>query len=231
MEGSDHLAELTQQELERLGYAVDRVASAAEAEAAFGSAAYDLILLEMSLPDGQGLPVIRRLRRKGASTPVLILTARESVEERVAGLDAGADDCLVKPFDFRELAARCRALLRRPAAALSARLKLGDLELDIASRTAWVRDVPLALGPRETALLESLLRRGGEVVPREVLRDSIYSGESEITGNALDAVVCRLRRHLSQARADAALKTLPGVGYRLCPPAGARGGEWDWVSP
>ena len=217
VEDSDSLALLTKRELERAGYAVDRAATVADAEAALDVAAYDLVLLDLALPDGDGLAIVRRLRRRGASTPVLILTAREGLDDRVAGLDAGADDYLIKPFQIPELTARCRALLRRPSEALPTRLRLEDLELDTASRTARVCGSPLALGPRETALLESLLRRAGAVVPREVLQEAMYAGEDGITPNALDAVVCRLRRHLAGARARAVLKTSPGIGYLLCP--------------
>jgi DNA-binding response OmpR family regulator len=215
VEDNDRLALLTKLELERMGFAVDRAASVAEAEAAIRASRFDLMILDLGLPDGDGTSIIREIRMRRLPTPVLILTAREGLDDRVAGLDAGADDYLVKPFEVRELAARCRALLRRPAAPLSSCLTIDGLELDTSQRTVRAGEEVLPLGRREIALLESLLRRPGQVVPREVLEQAVYAGEEEVTPNALDALVSRLRRRLSQAGVDAVLRTVHGVGYML----------------
>ncbi|WP_293495371.1 response regulator transcription factor [Phenylobacterium sp.] len=178
-------------------------------------AAYDLVLLDLGLPDGDGLDLVKRLRRNHDAVPILILTARGGLGDRIAGLDVGADDYLVKPFDIAELAARCRALLRRPGACLGVVLRAGNVALDTASRSLEIGGVPVGITPRELALLEHLLRRAGQVVPKPLLEDQLYAMDAEVTPNALEVAVSRLRKRLSAAGADLMLRTAHGVGYAL----------------
>jgi DNA-binding response OmpR family regulator len=165
--------------------------------------------------DGDGLTLLQRLRRAGSSVPILILTARDAPEDRVTGLDEGADDYLVKPFHMAELVSRVRALLRRPNAVLGVRLELGNLALDTVSRQTTVNSARVVLPPRETALLELLLRRQGNVVTRETLEQSLYDFGTILGSNALEVLVHRLRRRLAEAGARAVIHTLRGVGYLL----------------
>ncbi|MBP9231627.1 MAG: response regulator transcription factor, partial [Phenylobacterium sp.] len=169
-------------------------------------AAYDLVLLDLGLPDGDGLDLVKRLRRNHDAVPILILTARGGLGDRIAGLDVGADDYLVKPFDIAELAARCRALLRRPGACLGVVLRAGNVALDTASRSLEIGGVPVGITPRELALLEHLLRRAGQVVPKPLLEDQLYAMDAEVTPNALEVAVSRLRKRLSAAGADLMLR-------------------------
>ena len=213
VEDNDRLAELTCRELERLGYSVDRAASCAEARDAGAVVEYDLILLDRGLPDGDGLSLIAYLRNLGRTTPILVLTARDGPEQRVEGLDTGADDYLVKPFDVRELAARCSALLRRPNLVHGKQLSAGNVSLDVATREVIVAGVSQPLRRREVALLEALLRKEGSVVPRSALEQSLYGMDEAVSGNALDATVSRLRRRLAEAGASLQVRSVHGIGY------------------
>lgn len=213
VEDNERLAALTRRELERLGYSVDGVVSCAEARDACATIDYDLIVLDRGLPDGDGLSVIPYLRERGRSVPVLVLTARDTPEHRVEGLDTGADDYLVKPFDVRELAARCRALLRRPSLVHGKRLSAGNVCLDVATREVTIGGLVQPLRRREVALLESLLRREGNVVPRSVLEQSLYGMDEAVSGNALDATVSRLRRRLADSGATLQVRSVHGIGY------------------
>jgi DNA-binding response OmpR family regulator len=213
VEDNERLAALTRRELEQLGYSVDGVGTCAEAREACECVDYDLILLDRGLPDGDGLSVVGFLRARGSITPVLVLTARDTPEHRVEGLDFGADDYLVKPFDIRELAARCRALLRRPGLLYGKELSAGNVRLDVATRDVTVGGIPQPLRRREVALLESLLRREGSVVQRSVLEQSLYGMDEAVSANALDATVSRLRRRLVEAGATVRLRSVHGIGY------------------
>ena len=215
IEDERELAELTASALGRAGFAVDIAASLAEAEEAVAVMTYDAIILDLGLGDGNGLSLLRSLRSRGASVPVLILTARDGLEDRVIGLDSGADDYVLKPFHMPELISRVRALLRRPNAALGMRLEIGNLVFETAHRQVAVdgRIVPLSI--REMALLEILLRRAERVVTREAIEQSLYSFESELGSNALEVLVHRLRRKLQDAGAALQIHTLRGVGYLL----------------
>ncbi len=220
VEDERELAELTAAALGRAGFAVDVVGSLAEAEEAIAVRAYDANILDLGLGDGNGLSLLRALRGRGASVPVLILTARDALEDRVTGLDSGADDYVLKPFHMPELISRVRALLRRPNAALGIRLEIGNLVFETAHRQVTVngRIVPLSI--RELALLELLLRRAERVVTREAIEQSLYSFESELGSNALEVLVHRLRRKLQDAGAALQIHTLRGVGYLLADQAG-----------
>lgn len=215
IEDNLRLAAMIAQGLVRDGYVVDQRATLAEAGEALDAAPYDLVLLDLGLPDGDGRDFLRQRRRGGLRTPVLVLTARSGLDDRVAGLDSGADDYLVKPFEPAELAARCRALLRRPGSTLAAVLRVGDVEVDSPNHLARVANQALDLPPREFALLELLARRQGSVISREQLENSLYSLDAEVSPNALEAVVSRLRRRLATAEAHVHLRTVHGVGYAL----------------
>ncbi|WP_129777512.1 response regulator transcription factor [Peristeroidobacter soli] len=215
VEDNPQLAELVQEGLTRQGFAIDRCGSLKEAMVARGAASYDLILLDLGLPDGDGMTLVRELRRGNDSTPILILTARGGLNDRLIGLDGGADDYLVKPFEIAELAARCRALLRRPGASLGVVLHLGNVALDTTTRSVTVNQQRIDVPPREVALLEQLLRRAEQVVRRNQLEESLYSFGEEVTPNALESAVSRLRKRLTAADANVLVRTAHGIGYAL----------------
>jgi DNA-binding response OmpR family regulator len=209
------LAGLIRGALERGGFAIDVGFALSEAEDHLGLVAYDAVILDLGLPDGDGLGLLRAIRARQSALPVLVLTARDGLEDRVAGLDAGADDYLVKPFHMSELIARVRAVLRRPGAALGAVLGFGNLTLDSASRQVRVDGGTVELTVRETAMLEVLLRRQGSVVTREVLEQKLYSFDAHLGSNALEVLVYRLRRRLQDSGAALRVQTVRGVGYLL----------------
>lgn len=215
IEDEPELCRLLHDALARAGFAVDRAQDLATAHDHLRMVQYDVLILDLRLPDGDGLALLRGLRRAGSAMPVLILTAQDAPEDRVAGLDTGADDYLVKPFHMPEVVSRIRALLRRPNAALGVRLELGNLTLDTVSRSTLVAEVPLILSTRETALLELLLRRQGSVVTREAIEESLYAFDKTIGSNAMEVLVHRLRRKLQEAGATPLVHTLRGVGYML----------------
>lgn len=215
IEDNSRLSELIATGLRAEGFVVDAGCSLEEAESLRNAGVYDIILLDLGLPDGDGMNLVRRLRHGNDPIPVLILTARGGLDDRLIGLDGGADDYLVKPFEISELAARCRALLRRPGACLSVVLQLGNVALDTATRTVTVDGQRLEIPPREIALLEHLLRRAGHVVRRAQLEDSLYSLSDGVTPNALETAVSRLRRRFIAAGASVNLKTAHGIGYAL----------------
>jgi DNA-binding response OmpR family regulator len=176
---------------------------------------YDVIVLDRGLPDIDGLSVLRLLRSKGVKSPVLILTALGSVEERVAGLEAGADDYLPKPFAFAELIARIRALGRRPAETGGALLAAGDLELDELRHVAQVGDRRADLSAREFALLGYLIRHAGQVVTRQQILDAVWGAEPDVYSNVVDLYVHYLRRKLGELGVAGRIRTVRGVGYTL----------------
>ena len=221
----DHasLRELTASHLTARGFVVDTARDLGEAQAALDVVAYDALVIDLGLPDGDGIALLsRRGRRAGQSAaptpPALILTARDGVEDRIAGLNAGADDYLVKPFKMEELEARLRAVLRRPGARTGMEQCLGDLSFDTVGREARVRGRPLPLRRREMLLLESLLSQPGRIVVRDVLEERLYGADDAVTPNALEAVVSRLRRALAEAAVDVRIETHRGIGYRLLAP-------------
>jgi DNA-binding response OmpR family regulator len=215
VEDNPQLAELVQEGLTRQGFVIDRCGSLKEAIAARGAASYDLMLLDLGLPDGDGMSLVRELRKGNDSIPILILTARGGLNDRLIGLDGGADDYLVKPFEIAELAARCRALLRRPGASLGVVLQLGNVALDTTTRTVTVNEQRIEIPPREVALLEQLLRRAEQVVRRNQLEESLYSFGEEVTPNALESAVSRLRKRLTAADANLLVRTAHGIGYAI----------------
>src|SRR5215470_8391943 len=215
IEDEPRIAEVLGAPLQRAGFVVDFVRLCAEASAALEAHPYDAAILDLGLPDGDGLNLLAELRRRGNPIPILVLTARDAVEDRVCGLDAGADDYVVKPFAVAELIARTKALLRRPGGALGVTLQAGNVVLDTVGRDVRVAGVPLQLPRRECALLEHLLRRQGRVVPKSVLEEKLYGIDDELESNAVPVHVHHLRRKLQEAAATAEIHTVRGVGYLL----------------
>lgn len=197
------------------GWAPDGVSDGQSALDALARGPYDLVVLDVGLPDMDGFSVCQSVRARGDRTPVLVLTARNAVNDRVRGLDAGADDYLAKPFAVSELMARLRALARRPAAALEPILRVADLELDCASRQARRGDAPLTLTPRELALLEYLLRNPRRVVSRSQILDHVWDDNFDPVANAVDVLVGRLRRKIDPRGLLPLLHTVRGTGYIL----------------
>jgi DNA-binding response OmpR family regulator len=218
IEDNHRLAESIRLSLEAEGFAVDGFQTLAAARAALTGVPYDLILLDLGMPEGDGVELIASLRRSKVATPVLIITARDGIGDRVRGLDAGADDYLVKPFATAELAARCRALLRRPGGILGAVLQAGNGSLDTTTREVRVAGRNVNMPPREVALLEQLLRQCGRVVTKAAIDASLYALHAEVTPNAIDTALSRLRRRLNGAGADVSIHTAHGIGYMLMPP-------------
>ncbi|MDO8287447.1 MAG: response regulator transcription factor [Rhodoferax sp.] len=193
------------------GHGVDRVTTLADARACVAGVAYDLVLLDLMLPDGSGLSFLRDLRARGSVTPVIILTARDRITERIEGLNAGADDYLVKPFDLDELSARIGAVARRYAGNPNPLIELGQLEIDLASRSIFGPDGRIDLSQREWAIFEALLQRPGSIVTKPQLEERLYALDSEVESNTIEVYVSRLRKKLGRD----AIETLRGLGYRL----------------
>ena len=215
VEDEVRIAELLQRALTQAGFVAETARLCVEARAALAAMAYDALILDLALPDGDGVRLLRELRATGNAIPILVLTARDAVEDRVGGLDAGADDYLVKPFVMSEVIARTKALLRRPGGALGLVLQAGNIAFDTIGRDARVGTAPLALQRREAEILEHLLRRLGRVVPKGVLEERLYSVDDELESNAIPVHVHYLRRKLAQAGADVEIHTIRGVGYLL----------------
>jgi len=215
VEDNQRLAETTKEGLEKGSFTVDWFDTFGESEAVINTVSYDAIVLDLGLPDGDGLAILKQLRSKGDSTPVLILTARDGVEDRVRGLDAGADDYLLKPFAMEELIARIRALLRRPGGALGLMLTAGNVSFDTTAREVLVNHAAITVSRREMGVLEQLMRRNGRVVPKDVLEDKLYGFGEEVTSNSVEVHISRLRKRLTKAKADISIHTLRGVGYLL----------------
>jgi len=204
--------------LRQSGYAVDRAKTGTEADATILAGGYDLVILDLGLPKLNGLEVLRRLRAHGSSVPVLILTALDGINDRVRGLDLGADDYLAKPFALTELEARVRALTRRGHAGASSLLRYGDLTYDQVGRVAELNGKPLDLSARELGLLEILLQRAGRMVSKEHLVDHMCEWGEEVSTNAIEVYIHRLRRKLESGSVK--IVTVRGLGYSLEKPSG-----------
>ena len=198
------------------GLTVDRVASAADTQALLQVARFDVLVLDLGLPDEDGLRLLQRLRQQGVDLPVLVLTARDAVTDRVAGLQAGADDYLLKPFDLRELGARLHTLQRRSAGRCVNVIEHGRLSYDPSTRETWLDGRPVELSRREQALLQALLNNRGRILSGEQLKDSVYGFGDEVESNALNVHIHHLRRKLG----NAIVQTVRGLGYRLGPARG-----------
>jgi two-component system, OmpR family, response regulator len=209
------MASLIRRGLEHEGLAADIAGSGEDALWMAPAHDYDAVVLDVMLPDVDGFEVCRRLRTAGVWSPVLMLTARDSVDDRVAGLDSGADDYLVKPFAFAELLARLRAMARRGDKGRPAVLRVGDLRLDPATREVARATTSISLSAKEFALLETFMRRPGEVLSRFHLLEHAWDFAYENRSNVVDVYVRRLRRKIDEPFGRASLETVRGVGYRL----------------
>ena len=211
------LASILERGLVEDGYAVDLAHKVVDAYHHAMSHEYDVVVLDLGLPDGNGLDLCRRLRDEGYVVPVLMLTARDSLSDKVSGLDSGADDYLTKPFDYPELAARLRALLRRPSAATTPMLEVADLRLEPASRRVWKGSVTVPLTSREFSLLEFLMMRPGHVVSRTDLLEHVWDANYDGLSNVVDVHIANLRRKLggSASSGEVSIETVRGAGYRL----------------
>jgi DNA-binding response OmpR family regulator len=203
--------------LQLAGFTVDWVLDGQAAGNAIRSGVYDLCLLDLGLPGRDGMAVLRELRAGLDALPILIVTARDAVEDRIAGLNAGADDYLLKPFDLDELVARVRALLRRRVGTAFPLLKCGSLTLDTVRKEVSLAGRPVALSARELALLEALMQQPGAVLSREKLEDSVYGWNEEIGSNAVEVHLHNLRRKLGSD----VIRNVRGVGYKVVPPSAA----------
>jgi len=203
------------QGLTEAGYAVDLAADAAECLHWAAIAEYDVIVLDVMLPDQDGLTVCAELRRRGLRAPVLMVTARDAVDDRVAGLDSGADDYLIKPFAFAELLARIRALLRREPAFKGTVLQVADLEMDTAHRTVRRGGLQIALTSKEYSLLEYLMRHPHQILTRSAIAEHVWNYDFDNLTNLIDVHIFALRRKLDDAHELKLLHTVRGVGYRL----------------
>ncbi|MGA0794822.1 MAG: response regulator [Quisquiliibacterium sp.] len=209
--------------LREAGYAVDHVADGANADAALTANEFDLVILDLGLPRVDGLDVLRRLRARNTSTPVMILTAADSVEQRVTGLDLGADDFMAKPFALSELEARVRALVRRSMGAANSLMRLGALSYDQVGRVASIDDKPVELSAREIGLLEILLQRAGRLVSKEQIVNHLCEWGEEVSHNAVEVYMHRLRRKIEGGGIK--ISTVRGLGYCLERPAEAAAAE------
>jgi len=205
------LGDAIQAGLKQSGYAVDWMKDGASAEQALSTEPYAAVVLDLGLPRLSGLEVLRRMRGRNVHTPVLILTAMDGVDDRIKGLDAGADDYLVKPFDMGELAARLRALVRRSSGKAEPLLKAADIMLDPAEHRVVYRDQPVELSAKEFAVLHALVLSAGKVLSRSQLEEQLYAWGNEIESNAVEVHIHHLRRKLSPE----AIQTIRGVGYLM----------------
>ena len=220
VEDEQRMAELLRLGLTGEGLDVDVAATGEDALESAGQASYDAIVLDVMLPGIDGFETCRRLRGNGVAVPVLMLTARESVEDRVAGLDSGADDYMMKPFAFAELLARLRALRRRGVPAREDVIQVDDLRLDPVSRRVDRDGTEILLSPTEYAVLEALMRRPEQVVSRDALIESVWGLEREARSNIVDVYIKHLRHKIDEPFGRRSLETVRGAGYRLRMTAG-----------
>ncbi|HVO03779.1 MAG TPA: response regulator transcription factor [Candidatus Cybelea sp.] len=215
VEDQAELSQLVTANLRRSGFAVDQAKLLDEAQAALAATPYDVILLDLRLPDGDGFDLIRTLRRRKDFTPIIVLTARDRLNDRVEGLNLGADDYLVKPFAHEELLARVQAVLRRPREARDPEVTLANVTVGMETAEVSVADRPLTVPRRELAILRLLIRRAGRVVSRESLENAVYDDSREIESNALEAAISRLRKRLTESGAAVEVVGLRSAGYLI----------------
>jgi DNA-binding response OmpR family regulator len=215
VEDNEQLAGLLTEGLQAAGYETDVLSSLEEASTVLRKTFYAALILDLGLPDGDGLALLRDLRHRNNPIPVLVLTARGGLQDRVQGLRSGADDYLVKPFALEELIARLEAQLRRPGNLLGSSLRIANLEFDTRNRQASIDDQPQVLSARETEVLELLMRSKGRVVSKKQVEDHIFGHSGEVASNAIEVYVHRLRKQLSERGAKVQVHTIRGVGYLI----------------
>jgi len=215
VEDNEELAGLLAKGLKAAGYESDILSTVAEADSVLDTTFYAALILDLGLPDGDGLALLREVRSRNNPIPVLVLTARGGLNDRVQGLRSGADDCLVKPFALEELVARLEAQLRRPGQLLGNSLRIANLEFDTRNRQASIDDQPQALSAREIAVLELLMRSKGRVVSKKQVEDHLFGHSGEVGSNAIEVYVHRLRKQLSERGARVQVHTIRGVGYLI----------------
>ena len=215
VDDDEDVAALAQAHLRRAGLTVDHAGDVEAARSACTGVAYDAMVLDLGLPDGDGLALLAELRKTKRQFPILVLSGRGRADQRVAGLKAGADDYLAKPFDAEEMVARVQALLRRPAAIASNAVGVGNLAVDMEAQVARVDGKDLKLTRRELGVLGALARRPGHVVSRAQLEDTLYGFGEEIASNAIEVYISALRKRLKEAKADCGIETQRGLGYQL----------------
>ncbi len=215
VEDEEHVAEIISNALSLESYAVDIAGNGLEGEKLAEEVPYDLIILDLLLPGKGGVEVCRSLRRKKITTPVMMLTCKTSVEDRVAGLDSGADDYMGKPFSIVEMLARVRALLRRERDITSSRVQIGDLTVDIAGRQVWRGKKKIDLTAKELALLEYLVYNHNNLITRRMIEQHVWNGELDSDSNLVDVYISRLRAKLNQGRQKNMIQTFKGLGYRF----------------
>lgn len=213
VEDNEELGRLIATGLRSAGFEADVLTSTGAAWTALAGTHYSALILDLGLPDADGLTILRELRHLKDPIPVLVLTARGSVDDRVSGLRSGADDYLVKPFAFDELVARLEALLRRPGQLLGSSLQVANMKFDTASRQAFIDDKPQNLSAREVAVLELLMRRKGNVISKKLIEDEIFGLTGEVASNAAEVYVHRLRKQLAERGAQVKIQTIRGIGY------------------
>jgi DNA-binding response OmpR family regulator len=215
VEDNEELAGLLVRGLQSAGYEADVLARVDDAAAVLQTTHYAAVILDLGLPDGDGLTLLRELRHRKNPIPVLVLTARGGLNDRVQGLRSGADDYMVKPFALEELIARIEAQLRRPGNLLGSSLRIANLEFDTRNRQASIDDAPQVLSARETEVLELLMRSKGRVVSKKQVEDHIFGHTGEVASNAVEVYVHRLRKQLADKGARVAVHTIRGVGYLI----------------
>ncbi|SIS97529.1 response regulator transcription factor [Neptunomonas antarctica] len=211
VEDAEGLGEVIQEQITEEGHAIDWVQSISHAQACLHTTHYDLMLLDLMLPDGNGIDLLKKIRKSGETTPVIILTARDQISDRIKGLNAGADDYLVKPFDLSELSARIAAVARRYAGNPNPIIKIGTLEVDLTRHFISRDGVSINLTAREWALFEAFIQRPGTVLSKSQLEDHLYAFGSEIESNTIEVYISRLRKKLDRGQ----LETVRGLGYRM----------------
>jgi two-component system OmpR family response regulator len=221
VEDDERMAAAVRRGFEGDGVAVDVSAAGEEALWRAEATAYSVIVLDIMLPGIDGIETCRRLRAAQVWTPILMLTARDAVSDRVDGLNSGADDYLIKPFSFEELLARVRALARRDVSPRPIVLAVGDLRLDPTTHQVWRGEVEIALSAREVAILEVFMRRPGRIVSRYELLETVWDGEFDHRSNVVDVAVRRLRDKVDRPFGVESIETIRGAGYRLCEPVGS----------
>jgi DNA-binding response OmpR family regulator len=215
IEDNVSLVQLIAEGLVREGFEIDTAGTMSRASEALMSGGFSAVILDLGLPDGDGMMLLRAMRARSDSTPVLVLTARGTLQDRVMGLQEGADDYLIKPFAFDELVARIRALLRRPSDFLGRLRRVGNVAFDTIGRQIYVDDEPRIVTAREMALFELLLGRAGRVVPKSFVENQLFGHAREVQSNAIEVYVHRLRKQLADFGATIEIHTVRGVGYLL----------------